>query len=185
MSSPPWPDDHVDTLKKGVAAGLSASQIAGELWRVHHFAHSRNAVIGKVSRLGLSLKGQLGSAASMNSRVNGSRGYRQPKAPPVKKGPPNPVGNLPSTIRVGSNGVRAYQAPPTAPLPPERDEEPGSCTIFTLRDSSCRWMIGDTYCGKRKERGSYCGCHAKIAFRPKAVAQPDQNDRRRSAGRHP
>ena len=44
-----WSDDRVDQLKKLWEAGLSASQIAAELGNV-----TRNAVIGKVHRLGLS-----------------------------------------------------------------------------------------------------------------------------------
>src|SRR5437868_9966473 len=43
-----WTDERVELLKALWADGLSASQIAGELGGV-----TRNAVIGKVSRLGL------------------------------------------------------------------------------------------------------------------------------------
>ena len=44
-----WTDERVELLKKLWAEGLSASQIAGRLGSV-----TRNAVIGKVHRLGLS-----------------------------------------------------------------------------------------------------------------------------------
>ena len=44
-----WTDERVEMLKKLWADGLSASQIAAKLGGV-----SRNAVIGKVHRLGLS-----------------------------------------------------------------------------------------------------------------------------------
>ena len=44
-----WTDDRVEMLKKLWGEGLSASQIAGRLGGV-----TRNAVIGKVHRLGLS-----------------------------------------------------------------------------------------------------------------------------------
>src|SRR5258705_3982509 len=44
-----WTDDRVEQLKKLWEGGLSASQIAAELGNV-----TRNAVIGKVHRLGLS-----------------------------------------------------------------------------------------------------------------------------------
>ncbi len=44
-----WSDERVEQLKKLWEAGLSASQIAAELGNV-----TRNAVIGKVHRLGLS-----------------------------------------------------------------------------------------------------------------------------------
>ena len=52
-----WTDERVELLKKLWADGLSASQIANELGSV-----TRNAVIGKVHRLGLS-----GRAKSLNS----------------------------------------------------------------------------------------------------------------------
>ena len=44
-----WTDERVEQLKKLWAEGLSASQIAGRIGGV-----TRNAVIGKVHRLGLS-----------------------------------------------------------------------------------------------------------------------------------
>ena len=47
-----WTDDRVELLKKLWAEGLSASQIANRLGGV-----TRNAVIGKVHRLGLSVSG--------------------------------------------------------------------------------------------------------------------------------
>jgi len=53
-----WTDDRVATLTKLWADGLSASQIAKQLGGV-----TRNAVIGKVHRLGLSTKGQIVSRA--------------------------------------------------------------------------------------------------------------------------
>jgi GcrA cell cycle regulator len=52
-----WTDERVELLKKLWADGLSASQIANELGSV-----TRNAVIGKVHRLGLS-----GRAKSLSS----------------------------------------------------------------------------------------------------------------------
>ncbi len=45
-----WTDERVEQLKKMWLDGLSASQIAGELAN----GITRNAVIGKVHRLGLS-----------------------------------------------------------------------------------------------------------------------------------
>src|SRR5450755_157735 len=48
-----WTDERVELLKKLWADGLSASRIAAELGGV-----SRNSVIGKVHRLGLSGRGK-------------------------------------------------------------------------------------------------------------------------------
>ena len=56
-----WTDERVETLKKMWAEGQSASQIAKELGGV-----TRNAVIGKVHRLGLS--NRAGGADKANSR---------------------------------------------------------------------------------------------------------------------
>lgn len=48
-----WTDQDLDTLRQGAAAGLSGSQIAMKL-----HGRTRNAVIGKLHRLGLSTSGQ-------------------------------------------------------------------------------------------------------------------------------
>ena len=58
-----WPHNRVEQLKKLWEAGLSASQIAAELGNV-----SRNAVIGKVHRLGLSGRGKSLSSAAPRRR---------------------------------------------------------------------------------------------------------------------
>src|SRR5258708_8000853 len=63
-----WSEDRIEQLKKLWEAGLSASQIAAELGNV-----TRNAVIGKVHRLGLSRRAQSPSSAAP----------RQPKARPA------------------------------------------------------------------------------------------------------
>ncbi len=54
-----WTDDRVEQLKKLWEAGLSASQIAAELGNI-----TRNAVIGKVHRLGLSGRAKSPSSAA-------------------------------------------------------------------------------------------------------------------------
>ena len=63
-----WTDERVELLKKLWADGLSASQIAGELGGI-----TRNAVIGKVHRLGLSGPRQgsllLGAAPAQAARA--------------------------------------------------------------------------------------------------------------------
>ena len=56
-----WSDERVEQLRKLWEAGLSASQIAAELGNV-----TRNAVIGKVHRLGLS--GRAKSPASFGPK---------------------------------------------------------------------------------------------------------------------
>src|SRR5215218_10852712 len=58
-----WSDDRVEQLKKLWEAGLSASQIAAELGGV-----TRNAVIGKVHRLGLSGRAKSASSSAPRQR---------------------------------------------------------------------------------------------------------------------
>src|SRR5512138_3617339 len=59
-----WNDERVDALKKLWADGLSASQIAGRLGGV-----TRNAVIGKVHRLGLAGRATTSRMKSHRTRV--------------------------------------------------------------------------------------------------------------------
>ena len=58
-----WTDERVELLKKLWSDGLSASQIAAELGGI-----TRNAVIGKVHRLGLSGRAKSASAAAPRQR---------------------------------------------------------------------------------------------------------------------
>src|ERR1700737_1309177 len=65
-----WTDERVELLKKLWGDGLSASQIAGELGGI-----TRNAVIGKVHRLGLSGRAKAPSAAAPRQRKQRTPGH--------------------------------------------------------------------------------------------------------------
>jgi len=150
-----WTDERVTTLKKLWLDGLSASQIAKQLGGV-----TRNAVIGKVHRLGLS-----GRAAPS-----------QPARPAFKA--PRPA--RPAATTMPSAPRRVIAAEPAAlpavaqqpSVPAFRDEQPGSATVLTLGAHMCKWPIGDpstdgfTFCGRRSSDGPYCGEHASIAYQP-------------------
>src|SRR4051794_33937208 len=69
-----WTDERVELLRKLWIDGLSASQIAAELGNV-----TRNAVIGKVHRLGLSGRAKDVKAATGAPRVR--KVTRAPSAP--------------------------------------------------------------------------------------------------------
>ncbi|MEZ5947043.1 MAG: GcrA family cell cycle regulator [Hyphomonas sp.] len=59
-----------------------------------------------------------------------------------------------------------------APLPPLQLADGEHATILTLRDSMCKWPIGDpadpkfAFCGRKADCGPYCAEHAKVAFQP-------------------
>ncbi len=141
-----WTDERVELLKKLWLDGLSASQIAKQLGGV-----TRNAVIGKVHRLGLSGR----AAPSQPSRPT----FKAPRAPR-----PTPA---PAPRRM----VEHHAAP--APVPMLYPEEPGSATVLTLGAHMCKWPIGDpasdsfSFCGRRSDTdGPYCAHHAQIAYQP-------------------
>jgi len=143
-----WTDERVASLKKLWLEGLSASQIAKQLGGV-----TRNAVIGKVHRLGLS--GRATPAAPSRPAFKAPR-------------PARPVLAQPHAPR------RAEPAAPPAPPPlPAVVEEPGSATVLTLGAHMCKWPIGDpaaegfTFCGRRTgPDGPYCAEHARVAYQP-------------------
>jgi GcrA cell cycle regulator len=152
-----WNDERVELLKKLWQDGLSASQIAAELGGV-----TRNAVIGKVHRLGLS------------GRIKSSTPSLAPRRP--RTTPPAPSQPRPRFTTQG-NAALAAPAPIAAPAPaPRRDAEimPFTCervTIMELRECMCRWPLGDPsrpdfrFCGARSNAGApYCDHHARMAY---------------------
>lgn len=153
-----WNDERVELLKKLWSEGLSASQIAGRIGSV-----TRNAVIGKVHRLGL-------SGRATTSRMKSHR--PRPRANPVRKLA------KPKFATVGNTAVRnLFQADPAEPYVPPVEELviplAERKTIQTLLETHCRWPIGDPqeaefhFCGKNKVTGlPYCEFHARRAFQP-------------------
>jgi GcrA cell cycle regulator len=142
-----WTDERVELLKKLWLDGLSASQIAKQLGGV-----TRNAVIGKVHRLGLSGR----AAPSQPTRPV----FKAPRAPRPAPAPAAP------------RRVEAHAAP-VAPQPVFYVEEPGSATVLTLGAHMCKWPIGDpatdgfSFCGRRTDvDGPYCNQHSRVAYQP-------------------
>jgi len=168
-----WTDERVKVLTKLWAEGLSASQIAGRLGGV-----TRNAVIGKVHRLGLS--GRATSSRSSVPRPRRNHTPRQSRAP---------------SLTFGTRGNAAlkptYEAEFEATPAPAQVEElviplHERATILTLNESMCRWPIGDPsegsfhFCGRKKNGSSpYCEHHACMAYQP---AQSRRREKRSATG---
>lgn len=89
MSS--WTDDRVETLKTMVGEGYTASQIAARLRDV-----SRNAVIGKAHRVGVTFAASPCRAAPSTPRAAAPRAIARPARPaqPPKPKPPAPAPRL-------------------------------------------------------------------------------------------
>jgi GcrA cell cycle regulator len=150
-----WTDERVELLKKLWAEGLSASQIAGRLGSV-----TRNAVIGKVHRLGL-------SGRATTSRMKSHRPRPRLAAKRLAKGRFAPLGN--PAFRALYAEAEAYQPPVEELVIPMAERK----SIASLDECSCRWPIGDPqmsdfyFCGKKKVPGlPYCEFHARRAFQP-------------------
>src|SRR6056297_4364671 len=81
-----WSDERVELLKKMWGEGQSASQIAKELGGV-----TRNAVIGKVHRLGLSNRNGSGGAAATGTDAAAKPKAKQTAKPATPKPAPKPA----------------------------------------------------------------------------------------------
>ncbi|MFN3859533.1 MAG: GcrA family cell cycle regulator [Caulobacter sp.] len=169
-----WTDERVEVLKKLWLDGLSASQIAKQLGGV-----TRNAVIGKVHRLGLS--GRAAPSQPTRPVFKAPRPTRPAAAaPPAPRRVAEPV-SQPAAVAV---------SPPS--LPAVRIEEPGTATVLTLGAHMCKWPIGDpssdefTFCGRRASEGPYCGEHARVAYQPVQTGKkkPSANELARSLRRY-
>ena len=156
-----WTDERVELLKKLWADGLSASQIAAELGGI-----TRNAVIGKVHRLGLSGRAKSPSSAAPRPR----------KARTVR----------PHAAGVAAADARQHRARPTTTT----SSRSRSCsriipieqrkTLLQLTEQTCRWPIGDPgsadffFCG-----GAVGDRACPIAPITRASPTSRRNDRRR------
>ena len=142
-----WTDERVEQLKSLWTEGLSASQIARALGGV-----TRNAVIGKVHRLGLA-----------------------GRATPTRSDRPR----LPSAPKVS---MRTYAPePPVVEEDPLTLEDGSHATVLTINDRMCRWPIGDPaenefhFCGRKPKNGSpYCEAHARKAYQPQQARTRDK-----------
>lgn len=152
-----WTDERVELLKKLWSDGLSASQIAGRLGGV-----TRNAVIGKVHRLGLSGRSQMTRSPATRARVHIRTGRRPAK---------------PKFATVGNQALRALYQPDAEPFVPEYEEIEIPLaqrkSLQDLTETSCRWPIGDPqhddfhFCNGHKVPGlPYCEHHSRRAFQP-------------------
>ena len=146
-----WNDDRVEQLKRLWAEGLSASQIASRIGGV-----TRNAVIGKVHRLGLS------GRATPAKPSRGCDGFEHEEEMTATAPPPS----------FSRREIEALAPDPefTAPVMLASGD---LATVATLKNNMCKWPIGDPgsedfcFCGHKPRDGSpYCEYHARLAYQP-------------------
>jgi len=160
-----WTEERIELLQRLWGQGYSASQIANQLQGV-----TRNAVIGKIHRLG-----KRGESKATRARSNGFR-------TPVARRPASPAQHGPAPHRPEMQRTAA----PDWTLRPHRPiflvEEPGLATSTTLAAHMCRWPIGDpdtsgfSFCGQASEGGRpYCAGHARLAYKRGSGGEADVN----------
>lgn len=144
-----WTDERVAILTKLWSDGLSCSQIAARLGDV-----TRNAVIGKITRLGLPGRKALFRTTAQAPRKRRSRERNNLNI----WGKPRPYNQL--------------RPEPYVPLPqpviPPHERKP----LVALTETCCRWPIGDPkddpdfgFCPAKAVPGlPYCEAHASIAY---------------------
>jgi len=158
-----WTDERVELLKKLWTDGLSASQIAAELGGI-----TRNAVIGKVHRLGLSGRAKSASAGVARPRKMRSSTHM---------------------LRIGRGAIRgntalahAYEIEEAEPELVDNVIPIGQRrTLLELNEQTCRWPIGDPgsgdffFCGGNTIAGlPYCAYHSRVAYQPPADRRRDR-----------
>lgn len=152
-TSPTWTPARIEELKRLFEAEYTCSQMAREI------GVTRNAVIGKLSRLGL-------------SRPGATRGRRPAN--------PHPGLSRQGQVRI-LRTLRAQMEAVEASDPEQPIGDQHRCSLFELGAQSCRWPIGRPgtddfgFCGNTPVQGlPYCAGHARLAYQSTA--------RRQSAG---
>ncbi|NIZ13384.1 GcrA family cell cycle regulator [Phaeobacter sp. HF9A] len=173
-----WTDERVELLKKMWGEGQSASQIAKELGGV-----TRNAVIGKVHRLGLSNRTTGASKAAAEPKEKPApkaaaapaKPKPQPKTEPARPVTPEPAAEKPVMETKSASPARKQIIPAGQPLPPqpsaneipaealakvnEVEKKAKKLTLMELTERTCKWPVGDPatedfwFCGLPVQQG--------------------------------
>ncbi|WP_164658225.1 GcrA family cell cycle regulator [Tropicibacter sp. Alg240-R139] len=192
-----WTDERVELLKKMWGEGQSASQIAKELGGV-----TRNAVIGKVHRLGLSNRATSNASTKAEPKEKPApaakaepRAKPAPKTEPARKPTPAPAAPAAEAKPIPA---RKQIIPAGQPLPPqpsaneispealakvnEIEKKAKKLGLMELTERTCKWPVGDPatddfwFCGLPVQQGKpYCEAHVGVAFQPMSA----RRDRRR------
>jgi GcrA cell cycle regulator len=146
-----WTSERIELLERCLHAGLSCGQIAREI------GVTRNAVIGKMNRLGLSRPKDV-----TDRQLEQRRAARlaRPKTPRTWR-PKRPRLNI----------FAQHEMPPAEAIPIPIYNGRG-CTLLELSQGKCRWPISSPgtddfcFCGNEPVKGlPYCLGHARIAYR--------------------
>ena len=141
-----WTDERIALLRSHFEAGLSCRQIAADI------GVSRNAVIGKLSRLNLTRGRMVGERPA--PRKGATRDRRQKTSP-----------------RLQYHILKAVFTAPQQALEEERINDEHRCSLLELSEQRCRWPINTPgnedfcFCGNQPVDGMpYCAGHTRLAY---------------------
>lgn len=185
-----WTDERTEKLRADWAAGLSASQIAERMGGI-----TRNSVIGKAHRLGLSGR-QVQHRKSPSGVARAKYLARRPKIYDRRKfnhggdhdsnsarlalinGRRKLTGNKPFETLAefyADQDKRSAELAALEAMPEVEVELSNRRGVADIQDDQCRWPIGDPqrtgfhFCDRKKEAPGllpYCKQHNARAFRP-------------------
>lgn len=174
-----WTEERVAELKRMKAAGLSCSQIASCLGGL-----SRNAVIGKLHRLGLH-----GERRPSKPRSAEPRKPRAPRTPHINQTYKRRAIHI---VTAGNGATLLYEADQfdmNTRLSPEDIPVEQRKSLMELGSNDCRFPYGDVgendffFCGGESVPGhSYCAMHCRVTTGRTFVISDEERQRRRSLG---
>ena len=170
----PWTEERVELLKKLWADGISSAEIAVKLGGV-----SRNAVIGKIYRLGLSNKSNsqrsVSSPEPSESSLSDQTETWSPAPEEAKSSAADELQDETDSAVDESGAADNAEHDPESDLANARRAEEASLklSLMELTERTCKWPIGDPatsefwFCGLPSSPGKpYCGAHGTIASQP-------------------
>ncbi|KGT74918.1 GcrA family cell cycle regulator [Bradyrhizobium japonicum] len=151
-SSPTWTNERIELLKQHFEAGLTCSEIAADI------GVSRNAVIGKLSRLNLT-RGRTSDERKLERSLAPRRGTR-------------------AVPRLQYEMLATIYGDTDTPVVAGPIDDANRCSLLELSENCCRWPISTPgaddfcFCGNTAPDGQpYCVGHSRLAYRPNSRAR--------------
>lgn len=151
-----WTDERINQLRAMFADKHSASEIAAS------FGLTRNAICGKLSRLGLT-RGM--------ARAHPNPTIEKPRRIPKHEATGAPVGSLAfKVINAIKRKQKLAETPASDPEPfvcGTADVEPLNISLGQLTETTCRYPSPKppfTYCGQSIHKGPYCAQHHRLCY---------------------
>ena len=171
-----WTEDRVNMLLRLREEGKTSSQIAEALGDT-----TRNAVIGKIFRLGLakptkkkpaedSAKDRRSNRGNSAKKGKGTTGEADNASQDPSGGDPSSESDFARSVEDASHVVGMDE---TMTLVKQAERDAKKLSLLELTERTCKWPVGDPstddfwFCGLPSKAGKpYCEAHIGLAFQP-------------------